>query len=244
MNDILTAILDITTIDVLSSFPVGRGTRGNRGRRTFYIPLRGTIPLETHTISPVVTSDFVWNKARMMRKRRRSSMTLPDGGTCCVCLEPMTKTKVVELPCHHHIDLLCLASVIPNVGLGSRSMIRCPLCRYELDRYDLQNMGFLVTPQIIKHIERCCHGVRRLTNETQKTTAEVARLVRSCVGTCVSDGLVYNTCILAIERALHHKMLFIRSIEGNLQQRPEAIDASLACHVEVLMHLPPDEALG
>lgn len=252
MNDILTAILDITSIDVLSPFPMhrergGGSTRNSRSRRTFYIPLHNSMMIPpTPSLQPITTSAFVWNKPRLNRKRKWSLLCVQgqDMSSCCICLEPI-KTKdrmhLVQLPCHHVLHLICFVSLLPNKALGSRSMLRCPLCRYEIDRFDLQKMGFLVTVKEMLASTNRVRLIRSLMHEPTMTTEGVASKIKTCMVTSVTDGLVYNACILPIERALEHQKMFIRSLEVVPQIVPENIDASLACHVEVLMRIPPED---
>lgn len=68
----------------------------------------------------------------------------------------------------------------------------------------------------------------------------IAQLVLGCRNAVASDGLVYNVCVLAIERAIHSRRFLVQTIAVQLRDcRPGAdldlIKTALACHVEVLM---------
>lgn len=246
MNDLFTTILDITTLDAFSGslrirriLSVRRSSASNgrgRGRRTYFIPFRPDVFVENQFLSPVVTLDFNWNKPRICRKRCRVA---PDTDTnCSICLESMDRNNAVQLPCKHYLHVLCMVSLLPGMALGSRSMVRCPMCRYDIDRYDLGTMGFPVRVRDIVSAGTKCKTIRELRNEQNRTCDQVARLVRTSYQTCATDGLVYNVCVLSIERALRHRRMFMQSI--NLVTRLEEIELSLACHLTVLMHIPPE----
>jgi hypothetical protein len=125
-------------------------------------------------------------------------------------------------------------------------------------------MGFenAANPARLGVVATHCHCVRALVSgvaypHTQKHLSSlsvmdrVAHLVLACKDASASDGLIYNTSLLAIERALHHrKMLtvFIRNHIREQQQQQQSnggdkgrdwydvIKDTVACHVDVLLH--------
>lgn len=126
--------------------------------------------------------------------------------------------------------------------------MRCPLCRYALDRYDLRGMGFDVHPSHLRVIGRRCAAVRALgsgggmTGAFRPDYARVAALVGAAAGTRSSDGFVYNTAVLALERAVYHRRGIVRGIADQLRaggvagaETAEFVACSVACHVQVLM---------
>lgn len=117
--------------------------------------------------------------------------------------------------------------MLPNRVLGAHSMMRCPLCRENVDRVDLQQMGYDVSPKRMTQAAGRCNALRSLmhgvshANNTGFTTPEerVTRLIQMCAQTTGSDGLVYNTCVLHVERALAHRKHFIADLEAELSSR-------------------------
>lgn len=105
-------------------------------------------------------------------------------------------------------------------------------------------MGYDAIPSRLILTQRRCNGLRRLACGVPRTsTQSVAKLVQQCADTTAADGLFYNVSILALERALFHRITFRRSLEYDLgQSRNHAFDqwqfiqSSLACHIDVLMH--------
>jgi hypothetical protein len=141
-------------------------------------------------------------------------------------------------------------------------MVRCPLCRYELDRYDLRGMAFRCDPAQLRSAHVHCLSLRALLYGEEAAAAmeedvppmqRVGRLVLRCKDTDVTDGLVYNVCLLAIERALFLRVHMVDRLRGDLEdqhrrhQQPGCfpfdeyryIQNSLQVHVEVLLHIPP-----
>ena len=110
------------------------------------------------------------------------------------------------------------------------------------------HMGFNVTPRRLATAHERCHGLRRLTagvgSGGQKSPGQVvADLVRCCSQTQAMDGFLYNATVLALERSLFHRLNLARSLALQLQaprnrrvDRMEFIRATVACHVEVLIH--------
>ena len=56
------------------------------------------------------------------------------------------------------------------------------------------------------------------------------------------DGFIYNTCLLALERMIYHKVMLARSIQLQLinvtTNQCALIDSMITCHIEVLLHQP------
>ena len=135
--------------------------------------------------------------------------------------------------------------------LGARSMVHCPMCRYALDRHDLESaLGCDVSVWRLAQTERRCKSLRQLTDgctplamgSTEPVSRVVARLVQDCNEMTADDGFVYNVAVLAIERSLFHRSNFVRSLAIQLQARRnhsqdaiEFIKENLACHVDVLI---------
>lgn len=95
---------------------------------------------------PITTTEFpdIQKGHRRLGKRIRTSVQLvlcpPTIENCPICLEDMTDT--IQIPCGHTFHRICIFSVLTTTTMGSDSMMRCPLCRYRLDRYDLLRVNF------------------------------------------------------------------------------------------------------
>lgn len=169
---------------------------------------------------------------------------------CPVCLETVKAGSTADtvLPCGHHMHRACAYGLLTLPVLGADAMMRCPLCRCTLDRYDLEGMGLDVSPSQLRGIARRCDAVRALgagggmTATYQPDYASVAQLVRTCAGARASDGFVYNTVLLSIERAIFHRRGLAKGIAAQLRRSPSAsredeldyIAGAVACHVQVL----------
>lgn len=221
--------------------------------------------------SPISTVDFPLPTAVRRTKRKRTlpalarqrgrtivqfsgSYQAPE--TCCVCLDGLLLTAAdeVELPgCRHRLHSRCLWAVLTGPSLGADSMMRCPMCRQALDRYDLRDMGCAVGPADLRCLAQACHAFRSLlTSRTGRLHAEdpvahatqVAHAIRQAATLTARDGFVYNTCILSLERMLDHKLQFVNTlaVQLSVQRRgvwpagavTDFVDSALACHVDVL----------
>lgn len=186
------------------------------------------------------------------RGTKRALRSSPADGCCCVCLETLFPNAVATLPsCHHQLHRRCLFGVLSSGALGAQGMVRCPLCRAAVDRYDCGDLGMDVRPAALRAVAQRCAAVRALTDGAARWAAPpaspseaVARLVAQSTHTCAADGFVYNCAILAIERSLYHRRTLSLSLAIDLHRNlapaaadlPAYIDTTVMCHVEVLMH--------
>lgn len=124
-------------------------------------------------------------------------------------------------------------------------MIRCPMCRYSVDRYDLRTMGYNVSPLELKRIARGCTAFRFLMHSHQSVLrlSQVAHAIQDASSLTAKDGFIFNTCLLSLHRMIFQKASFAESLHAQLQlhrnpplDRCSFISSSLACHVDVLMH--------
>lgn len=160
-----------------------------------------------------------------------------------MCLEMLTDPTVTTLPCRHRLHGKCLWGILTSTSLGAVSMMRCPLCRQSMDRYDLAALQYPVSPSELARVSRGCGAWRSLLGGSLGVpSARVAASIQRCASLTARDGFVYNACVLALERMLHHKAGFARSLFAQLAaplpttaDRCAFIDSSLACHVEVLI---------
>jgi hypothetical protein len=124
------------------------------------------------------------------------------------------------------------------------------MCRGEVDRYDLQAMGLDAAPRRLRGIARRCAALRSLSGGAvghlaasmgEPSVCVTARLVRRCRRLLAEDGFIYNCALLSLERAIHHRRLFQRTLDAQLRYASadtdvvEMIRTNLACHVEVLI---------
>ena len=109
------------------------------------------------------------------------------------------------------------------------------------------NMGIPVSPSRLKLVARRCNAIQSLHMTVGlESSAMVCRLIRQCEGTAATDGFVYNTCLLAIDRSLSHKQTFmdVLKVDVHNQIRRGAttdrmntlIEEQLACHIDTLIH--------
>lgn len=212
--------------------------------------------LNVHTtLSPISTSIFPdRERTKRIKGVRRGMRNVyykrlwTRTKECCICLEPIRRIHICQLPCGHTMHRLCVCSLLNSLVHGSQSMLRCPLCRYELDRFSLQSMGFAMGPARIAAASRRCHALRSLGGgmfSGDPTLETTARMVQRCHGMVAPDGLIFNVCALSIERALQHRLAFggILKTELKLAVRINSnidvvdfISRKLACHIDVLMH--------
>ena len=220
---------------------------------------------------PVTTREFPWRRVDRKRPidagadpsaRRRpgcgASAAAVDEA-CAICLEPLRR-QVGRLPCRHRLHHACMWGILPMPVLGASSMLRCPLCRQALDRHDLDRLGYDVSPRRLADVARGCRDFRALLQghgpaspmeavfgglgRPSAGPAERGALVQRILG-CgrlgPADGFVYNTCVLPLERMLHHRLGFVHNVAAQLAMEPgtdacDLIENWLSCHVDVLMH--------
>jgi hypothetical protein len=251
----------MAALDELFSMEMGGdGAAAGSFLSSLFLPpnlLFGPIP---QLPTPVCTSDFPdpctedpppgkqqYKPSGGRGRRKRVRPNTPD---CCICLEPVLHHAAV-LPCKHELHRNCLFSLVTYPVLGARSMVHCPMCRYALDRYDLRGMGCDVSVQRLVRTAQRCACLRQLANGSCATlaagTAEpvsriVAHMVQSCGDVTADDGFVYNTAVLALDRAIMHRHNFVTSLAAQLQCPRNAsldpmdfITRNLTCHLEVLM---------
>lgn len=193
-------------------------------------------------------------------RRRRGSPTVPDEvrPLCCVCLDPV-EDDAAQLPeCQHTLHARCLWGVLTPACLGASSMMRCPLCRHPLDRPALVALGYDVGPRTLARVAHACQAYRQLLSGNPATetgpradeapAAPLVRAIRAAATLTARDGFVYNTCLLALERMIRHKRTLSHSLAQQLaawHAAPPAdetvtfdavLAASVACHVDVLIH--------
>lgn len=181
-------------------------------------------------------------------KRQRVSRARKDTQQCCsICLENIASATAVQLPCMHSLHRLCICALHGNTVMGARSMVRCPNCRYELDRYDLLRMGYRAHPRQLAVIALRCQSIRLLASGAVADTGvyhmeRIGRLIMRCRDTDASDGLIYNVALLSLERSLHHRKQFMWSISYQVDNtKPPTeeeyvnIQVALECHIEVLI---------
>ena len=222
-------------------------------------PLSGS----ASSAGPISTVDFPRPTDRKRTRRVRRPTARGEG--CCICLESLAapgrppgaegggglrrpRGSVVTLPCTHSLHDRCLWAVQTNGSLGATSMMRCPLCRFALDRYSLYAMGYDVRPSQLVGIAGACGAFRALlTNDLWRQhrgpdarRLALVRAIRQCRSLSALDGFVYNTCVVALERMLQHKRLMVHTLRLQMGRRPpdpmEVIRSTLAYHVDVLIH--------
>lgn len=193
--------------------------------------------------TPISTSDFPDHPPpRGATVRTRNGRGKRSRGDCCpVCLELAgTAANLITMPCAHTMHRLCVFALLTAPVLGARSMLRCPMCRYTLDKYDVAAMGCDVSPRRLSLASRRCNSLRQLTLGSDH--GSLAKLVRECSTTEAVDGFIYNAVVLSLERAIFHRLAFVRSLESQLRAPRNAafgvaefVESSLACHIEVLI---------
>lgn len=211
--------------------------------------------------------------ATRCQKRRdtyhSSSGESEEETTCCICLEPLGPAKqygrqVTGFPCNHRFHAICMWSILNASCLGAKSMMQCPLCRDQgsfwqgkkrksargtLDRYDMWSMGYPVNPQRLRLIAAACIDWRTMLDRTQPFSPSVihpsvlARQVTRCARLTPFDGFVYNSCILALDRMIAHKVAMARSLAMQYHSLcPASADLAdfvqqrLVVHLDVLLH--------
>lgn len=221
-------------------------------------PLRGggltSLPGPLSTVAFPFPPAKTWHapgtpSGQRQRKRARSAASTNRQSVCCVCLEPTGEVQApsASLGCNHCLHSLCLWGVLTNPCLGANSMMRCPMCREVVDRHGLAALGYDVSPRHLARVSRGCDAFRGLVSndvtgplDTPRTVL-VSRAVLSAATLTAVDGFVYNACLLALDRMIHHKRQFTASLNAHLATRrtPDRCDfiaSSLACHVDVLIH--------
>lgn len=244
-----------------------------------------------HSMDRVLRTAARSETAAPGRKRRRSGSARipppPEGPEdCCICLEiggiryfhiititrgvpppralsPHPNPQRHDLPCQHSFHAPCLWGVLTNLCLGSHSMMRCPLCRYSVDRYDLQAMGYDVRPSNLRRISWGCTAYHDLVtgalsavsihpggNSALSRSSRVTRAILRSATLTSMDGYVFNTCLLSLHRMIFHKINFAESLHQQMllmpargndpaatcDERIAFVNSSLDCHIDVLIH--------
>lgn len=212
---------------------------------------------------------------RRQRRRKTESQLVNNCSICLTFLRPCTRVCVaakkldpvghsptpVTFPCGHAFHRGCVHQLLTAPTIGPSAMMRCPMCRAPLDRYDLHNMGYVVSPRTLAVIVRRCDalsvlgktaGVARIAHRTSQPVSRVlAGIIRQCAGTTASDGFVYNTAVLALDRAMFHRRDLVESLKQQLRDQQNTrfdavafIQTAVDCHIEVLIRtgVPDDEA--
>ncbi|KAJ3566312.1 hypothetical protein NP233_g7082 [Leucocoprinus birnbaumii] len=61
--------------------------------------------------------------------------------TCPICLERIVRTKGYAMPCEHLVCVECL----PNISKGADETVKCPMCRQDHQREDLELLRYSET---------------------------------------------------------------------------------------------------
>jgi hypothetical protein len=172
---------------------------------------------------------------------------------CSVCLEPVRGGGGARLPCGHRLHPRCLYGLLTLPVLGAGGMMRCPMCRYAVDRYDLRDaIGLDVSPAQLRRVAQRCDAMRALGGGGGPSAAPehgaVAGLVRRLAAARASDGFCYNSVLLCLDRALFHRRGLVLGLANQLAQEfnrtsgdgsmdeTDFINNAVACHVKVLMN--------
>jgi hypothetical protein len=204
---------------------------------------------------PLSTTGFPLPRLRLLRPARSNKRGRCAGGggaggaDCSVCLEPVRGATGSRLPCGHRLHQRCLYGLLTLPVLGAGGMMRCPMCRYALDRYDLRDaIGLDVSPSQLRCVARRCDAMRALCGggghpSPPSDHGTVATLVRRLAVARASDGFCYNTALLCLDRALFHRRGLVVGLAGQLAQEfngsmdaTDFINNAVACHVKVLMN--------
>ena len=113
--------------------------------------------LQARSVGPVITTEFPDTvKPTLLKRKRVTRKTAKEDLTCecSICLEPVVVScrSDIKLPCGHVFHRICVFAILTTSTLGSDSMMRCPLCRYKLDRHDLEG-GFFLT--VVRKMSHC-----------------------------------------------------------------------------------------
>lgn len=207
-----------------SSFVLGAGGGGDDGPSLWSV-WHTTAAVPPPPPGPVTTADFPDDAPPARRPARKRPADDGDAECCCICLDPLRAAAAVTLPpCAHRVHTACLCGVEPGAGVGGDAAVRCPLCRAPLDRHALGAMGFAVAPGDLRACEARCGALRHLRDGTGWTAAApseapgrtLARLVGACRRLGMRDGLVYNVCVLGLERACYHRRSLAASLAAEL----------------------------
>lgn len=192
---------------------------------------------------PFETSSFPITRPCQTKRTR-----FDEDGYCPICLDVLGSDKVTTLPCGHKLHYKCCMALVPvyNV-LGSLSMQRCPMCRTEISTEDIpaiigcptaNSVNFLIMAHrratFTRHVF-CSSGYANSENKYA--------IVKQLNKTRSSDGFVYNTALLCLDRMIQNKIGFCNLLTYMLRTQWEHIadecvfiDTHLAGHVDFLMH--------
>jgi hypothetical protein len=129
--------------------------------------------------SPLSTASFPDRTGPGRKRRRRTGQPVND---CPICIGPLTGS-IAYLACGHGFHRQCLFGLLTPPVLGASSMLRCPMCRAPIDRYDLGALGCDVSPQRLVIAERRCDALRQLAIGCDGNQGLAACLVQQCNGT-------------------------------------------------------------
>lgn len=108
------------------------------------------------------------------------------------------------------------------------------------------SMGYPVNPQRLRLIAAACNDWRMMLDRTMASLTHpsvLARQVTRCARLTPSDGFVYNSCILALDRMIVHKVAMARSLATQYHgfcsastDLADFVQQRLMAHVDVLLH--------
>lgn len=242
----------------------GTGTGTDAHSIPFEFDLSGDIPsllfdlshawpvLRLNVPRPLSTTGFPLPRLRVLPSRRANKKRGRNGTAtdCSVCLNPVRGAGGARLPCGHRLHHRCLYGLLTLPVLGAGGMMRCPMCRYAVDRYDLRDaIGLDVSPSQLRRVAQRCDAMRALSGGHHRPSSSppdhgaVAVLVRRLATARASDGFCYNSVLLCLDRALFHRRGMVHGLAGQLAQEfhgtmdvVDFIDNAVACHVKVLMN--------
>lgn len=204
------------------------------------------------TPGPVTTREFPPAKQPQYSKRILDDHEV-DKSVCPVCLEDLCH-GVCRLFCDHRLHHHCFWGILPINTRGADAMVRCPMCRATVDRDTLRLLGYDVSVTHLAVVGRACRDYRDLLHGSTSTLPQyhvspsperrmdLVRRILSCGRLEPADGLLYNVCVLPLDRMIADKHAFMASLSIQLATAPasidpkELIDTATAVHVDVLLH--------
>ena len=161
---------------------------------------------------------------------------------CLICQEAVGTESPVGIVrlfcCGVTMHTSCFGGMLPPLCLGANGTVSCPNCRSSIDKGVLGKIGFMLSPSNLVCMHARYTALRTMLQHKFSTVGEMATLYSKTKGLKPTDGLVYNVCLFAIDRACNDRLSMARMFVGRRHgdgYSKRRIDTALAGHVDFLI---------
>ena len=186
------------------------------------------------------TQDFVLpdTQCYVAHTEKEKKRPLSD---CLICQEAVGTPSPVGIVrlfcCGVTMHTSCFAGMLPPLCLGANSGVSCPNCRSTVDKGVLGRIGFLLSPSNLISVYARYTALRTMLHHKFSTVGDMAMLYSKTNGLKSTDGLVYNVCLFAIDRACNDRVSMAKMFTGGHRNgySKRRVDTAIAGHVDFLI---------